>query len=384
MRVDVTEWVGLAADRGRLLDDGRDFYSGPEWIAYQAADPCTRTYVVRVRDEDGVTCASTPVFVVADDTNRRYDPSPLGASADDRGRRVLVGGRRGHGSALVVAASRRDVGDVVTGLLDGVRSVVASEGCHEAWLLFVPDATARLLAGHAGVSGPFLSAGDASIVLAEPGWDAYLDVLDKKGRSRVTADRRRWDRSGAVTSEGALSSFTVPVADLLVEHQAVHGLVHERDALRRLLEGQAAVCDAVSHVFLAREPGEPGQPAEPGAATLTYRDQRRVTSRAFGGREPWSRAAAAYFELTYYRPIELAARWGLSEVHLGIGTTRTKTRRGATVEGRWGLSLDARGAVDPLTHNRSAWAGLRDETGGAEAWAPATRDLVQELIGGGA
>lgn len=346
MRAEV--FVGLAAvpDRVWAHTAREDFYGQRPWVEYQGAADGVSAFFVAVTDDDGLVRAAAPAYLVEHETNVAYLP-PLDTERDGRSAPLLlVGGRRGHRAALGLDAADPSVGDVVATFVDGLIALRAETGAAAVWCPYLDSRTAEALATDSRVSGPHLQAGDATIALAGDGFADYLDSLPKKDRTRVRADRRHFSGAARSVRADRLSEVVDLMAELLTDHQASHGTAVPVGSMRKLVQGQAGHCDDASRVFSSWS----GSVAV--AGTLTFSSDDLVSSRAYGIHAGVDRGACDYFELTYYLPAELAYARGARALHLGIGTLRTKTRRGADVGFRWACAVGA-GVTEGLRRSRN-------------------------------
>ena len=340
----------------------QDFYGQRPWIEYQAAAAGVKVFFIVVTDDRGAVRAAAPAYLVDHETSGRY--VPLFPRTD--GRRpaplLLVGGRRGHRSSLGIDADDPRIAEIVPALVDGVVDLSLETGAGDVWCMFLDSPTAEALAEDPRISGPHLQAGDATAPLPGRDFSDYMDSLTKKGRARVRADRRHFQGARRSVEERRLSDVVDVMSEVLTDHQASHGSPASVDSMRSLLEGQAEHCDASSRVFSSWDGRTPV------AATLTYSSVHEVSSRAYGVRAGRADEACDYFELTYYRPAELAYAQGARALHLGIGTLRTKTRRGALVGLRWACALGVR-EDRALRHRRNEQVMSRivDDLGGSAA-----------------
>lgn len=337
----------------------QDFYGQRPWVEYQAAARGVTAFFVVVTDADGTVCAAAAAYLVEHETSAAYLP-PFSRTSDQRqGPLLFVGGRRGHRASLGVDPDDPRIVDIVHTFVDGVVQLRDETGAGDAWCMYLDSPTAEALAEDPRISGPHLQAGDATVPLHGDDFSDYVDSLTKKDRARVRADRRHFREAARSVETRRLSDVVDVMSEVLADHQASHGAPTSVETMRSLVQGQAEHCDDASRVFSS------WSGPRLVAATLTFSSAGMVSSRAYGIRSGLADGACDYFELTYYLPVELALSRGAHALHLGIGTLRTKTRRGASVGLRWACVLDASG--DRSAHRRRDQDVMRrivDDMGG--------------------
>lgn len=185
------------------------------------------------------------------------------------------------------------------------------------------DAVVRAVLAERGythhTSGEF-----ASLAVPPGGFGGYLDSLSAHRARRVRAERRAVAAAGIECVIEPLATGDVDrLAALETELFAKYGMP-DWDPRRSadILLTAAAVLGDRALVSLARQDGD----IIGFGLLLTHGDQWFAHRAGFDyvrqGRLP------LYYETLYYRPVELAARHGVTAIHYGIGSTEAKRSRG--------------------------------------------------------
>lgn len=337
------------------LTDG-DFYASPGWIRYEGVDPDSTQRFALVFDDHELVAAA-PLYVVDHEASRRYSPRTVLLDAPTDRPTLLVGNRRGYASQLAVVDDHRRQ-DALTSLVATVDTVAGDLADGVAWWMYLREADIRDLGVVTCSAGPWLMAGEAAVALPGATFADYVDMLPRKRRSTVRADRRLFAASGLAVEDHRLDRAWPELAPLVGAHQRRHGHGQDDDSLGRLLCQQAEVAAEQSLVLLCGAPDRV-------AGSLSFTSPRHVTSRAFGTVLPAEQRIGEYFELAYYRPIEHAYAAGLGELHLGIGTLWPKVLRGARVRLRWTVATGPRAPHrDAAPHNAREFAAIVEELRG--------------------
>ena len=350
--VDRAEWDALG--RG-------SFYASHAWMRYQQMDPHSRAYYVFIRDDDRRPVAATAVYLVERESNAGYDPTALLPGLGEGCRRpggrltVLVGNRRGYSNRLLIAAGA-DRPSAVRSLADAVEQVVAECSADRAWWLYVDRADAESLVGAANAADPALLTAGCAITLAGDRFADYLASVPPSVRKRVRRDRRTFAAARYDVASPSFADCWPSLSPLVTSHENHHGHVIDADTVAGLLRVQAETVGQASHVHMCSRDGRAV------ACAVGYSTREEVAARFYGFDHTQPAVAQEYFELAYYRLIETAYHIGASRLHLGIGTLRTKIRRGAVVTPLWAVATGIRALTDERdlirAHNERRWAGL--------------------------
>ncbi|HWU11589.1 MAG TPA: GNAT family N-acetyltransferase, partial [Streptomyces sp.] len=144
-------------------------------------------------------------------------------------------------------------------------------------------------------------------------------------RRQIRRDREAFAAADYTVTQTPFSESWSAISPLIASHQAHHGEPAAADLISRLMREQAETTGDAGTVHACHREGRMV------GCTLTYETPYEVSSRAYGFDHRIPAAAAEYFELLYYRPMEAAYRTGARRLHLGIGTLLPKIRRGAEV-----------------------------------------------------
>ncbi|WAZ21797.1 GNAT family N-acetyltransferase [Streptomyces cinnabarinus] len=210
--------------------------------------------------------------------------------------------------------------------------------------MFLSTADVRAFRAAAVTTEPLLLQLDAWIPVPEGGWDGYLAVLDERrrkwGRScapwSVKSERRKFAAAGYTVEHHRLADCVKDVGHLLAQTERRHGNDVDPDDCASTFAHQAAATDSRGEVLLCRD--------ESGRAVgfcLFYEWRGAMYLRAVGFDYERLKGANEYFNLVYYRPLEIAAERGLSWYHAGIEAPEAKALRGAELRGLWLLDLTA-------------------------------------------
>lgn len=352
---------------------GGSFYASPAWLAYQELDAHSTTAYALVFDDETLV-AGAPLYLVDREASWRYDPrrafGPEAVTSRDK-RTLLVGNRRGYSNHLcVIDDHRREA--AVRALVAAINNYAHEHADGRSWWMYLDEATAGLLQSH-GAGNAWLQAGDCSIPLPGTSYEDYLQSRTKNQRNQIKGDRRKFHSAGYSVEHRDLAACWQDAAPLIASHQRRHGHEQSDMSIRALLQDQASVANEASSVHLCRR-----GPSVRGCG-LAFTAESHVTSRAFGYAAESANDAAEYFELLFYRPIELAYQLEVPAVHLGIGTLAAKVRRGAVVQLRWAVATDGREPIDaPPEHNGKVRdAVLTELDGSAATLATGSRQWVE-------
>ncbi len=360
------EFVQTIADIGEdawhRLAHGDGFYLSYPWLAWAEIDPAvTSTYVI-ARDDSGVAVGAVPTYLwhggAVPSMNLAYSPSHL--AGENAGRPVsdtehasflpvlLVGSRAGYhgGAALCDALTAARRAHVLDALFSGVGVLAEQTSVACTAMLYVPVAHARECqsAWNRVVAEPArrplvapLSA-EAVIVTADTG--SQPEIAGAAERREWRRERRRYDAAADRVEAVPLSRCVDLVAPLLGATQRKYGAQDTDEDMRRYLAQQVDALDAYSHVLLEYR----GSTAVGFALSYVWDDGVYVRVAGFGERA----APYSYFNLTVYRPRDIAAAKGLQMINLGTGTYAAKRSRGAQPRFTAGLVQPPVGASPDL------------------------------------
>ncbi|MDG4806967.1 GNAT family N-acetyltransferase [Micromonospora sp. WMMD1120] len=330
------------------LAEGEGFYSGYPWLAWAETDPSFVTTYLVARDASGAIVAAVATYLwngaSVPSMNLAYSPGHIAEenlqrslSAEEHAAflpALLVGSRAGYHGAVAISkdlpADRRDA--VLTALFVEVEALAARLGAACVALLYTPVAhvAAYSKAWHRAVGpagrGPVAAMLSAEAVLPAPGGDRTVEAADRREWRR---ERRRYDDAVDRVETVRLAECVDVIAPLLGATQRKYGGPDSDADMRRYFASQVPALDAYSLVLLEFA----GDEAVGFSLNYLWPDGVYVRAAGFGQRA----AAYSYFNLTMYRPRDLAAERGLPGVHLGAGTYGAKRARGA--EPRWTAGL---------------------------------------------
>jgi predicted N-acyltransferase len=368
------DWDELAAG---------SFYATHAWARYQQRDPHSTARYVLVRDEQGRLAAAAPVYLVDREASARYDPSHLipGLTRRQPGtapQTVLVGNRRGYANKILLSDHAEHDDRALAALLSGVEDLTAEAGADRSWWLYLDAPDMALLTAATTTSAPLLLAADCSIPLPGGSFDDFLSAAPKRTREQIRRDRRVFaDANYTVTSPPFAASWA-EMAPLMASHQQHHGHATDTASMSALLRDQAR--DAGEGAIVsACSRGD-----RMVGCALAFCTPVEAAARAYGFDHAMQGSACEYFELTYYRLIEAAYRRGTSRVHLGIGTLRTKIRRGAGLSLRWAVATGPGapeiGDSTVRQANIRQWSDIKEQVGPyGEALAPLESPQIGNL-----
>ncbi|MDA2813547.1 GNAT family N-acetyltransferase [Nocardiopsis sp. RSe5-2] len=170
--------------------------------------------------------------------------------------------------------------------------------------------------------------GDAYLDVPEDGFDGYLAALPSKRRTAVRAERRALRGHGVRVrvTERPDAALLDRMAGLRTANRRKYGLpADHRAELKRLETVAAALEGRTDLVVLDAEDGGP-----PIGFTLFVRDGDVWHALYTGADEDDPRAVGAYFESTYYTPVERAREAGVRRISYGLGADEAKRLRGCS------------------------------------------------------
>ncbi|MGH7691566.1 MAG: peptidogalycan biosysnthesis protein [Candidatus Dormibacteria bacterium] len=367
------EWVDsldqLAPGEWAKVTEGCSLYlSYPYLSAVDQVGSTTSAYLT-LRDQSGELVAGLPTYRwegSADPGLDHYEPFAAGAQ--------WVLGRRAR------AAPWRPT------LIAGTRSGYYTEfAVHPAWGGHREQVVASLLrsaarrADHLGMASlgvmwlPSRAAREAATALTRPEylilagpncaidieWDSLDGYLAQLSWSRRRSARRELEcfrESGLTVETAQLGSCLDELAPLAVALQRKYHHAVSTATVRDELAAQARRLDGASRVLLCRERGRLV------GFALFYSWEGTLYGRLAGFDYDRSTASAAYFNLAFYLPLQLALDERLGRLHLGMASWRTKVLRGAALDPAWTLAC-------PPNPVRGAWLrAVRAQGDGPSRW----------------
>ncbi|MEU5551613.1 GNAT family N-acetyltransferase [Micromonospora sp. NPDC047793] len=333
-------WNGLAAGDG--------FYLGYPWVAWSETDRSFDTTYLVVQDAAGIPLAAVATYLwhgaSVPSMNLAYSPSHM--AEENLGRSLspeehaaflpvlLVGSRAGYHGAVAITDDltddRRDA--VLTALFTEVEALAARLGAASVALLYTPVANvAAYRAAWTRAVGPDGPPPVAAPLSAEAVLPVHVgeDSAATAGRREWRRERRRYEAAVDRVATVPLSACVDVIAPLLGATQRKYGGPDTDADMHAYFASQVPALDAYSHVLLEYA----GDTVVGFSLNYLWTDGVYVRAAGFAeGAAPYS-----YFNLSMYRPRELAAERGLGQVHLGAGTYGAKRARGA--KPRWTAGL---------------------------------------------
>jgi hypothetical protein len=324
--LDAATWDELAANR---------FYSSSGWLRMCAATPHPRIRGLVAETADGARGA-VPVADVEAPLSGNYDWNrPLADLDLPRlpATGLLVGPTLAYHTHLL--PDSRDP-RIVSALLNSARNAASAgsdAGACVAMYLSTQD-TAALV--EAGVQAP--------PVLIEPevwfevpvgGWDAWLGTLSRTRRYRVLRDVREFESCGYRVWEEPLAACYERIVPLAVE--LARKLGANADPARftkEFLHYVEATGEAAQVVLCEHRDGTLL------SFCMYYRWGETIYLRWSASNYPrLAPGGAEYFNLCYYRQVELAGQTGARSLHAGKKAIEAKVLRGGLLRPLWMLDL---------------------------------------------
>lgn len=385
LRVEVTsslEEVGREA--WEELDGWGNLYcSYPYLLAVERSSPTPTVYVL-LREAGGRLVAGLPGYLYSggrDPGLDHYEPFRAGANwvlgpkLQERPWRPtwLAGSRSGYVTTFPIHPDWSSERLAVTALLLQASGALADASA--ATSLMVPWLTSAAAAQalpalrrpeHLVLAGP-----SCSIELGADGMEGYLSRLSSSRRKAARQERKRFLESGLEVQSADLASCLAELAPLAARLQRRYGHRFTEREITTQLHAQAEQLNPESLVLLCRRRGRIA------GFSLLFQWGDTLYGRLAGFDYRATAGTAAYFNLCFHLPLELAADRGLRRLHLGMASWRAKVLRGADFDPAWQL-------ICPPRPVRGAWARAA-RAGDQEAarwWAgqfPRLVDLEQDL-----
>ncbi len=327
----VTTLREVQADDWDRLARAAGLYLSHRWLLGEESDPTATASYALVRDRDGTLLAAAPLYLVHSEPNDFYDPDGLKLSGPP-GPRVLAGARRGYRNAPLTdpGLSPEHRTACLALLRDCARAHAERHGTTH-WWPYLTETAADQLGVVYGETAPQRMEDDATIPLPGDGFEDYLGSLSSKRRVAVRHERAAFHAAGLSIRHLPLGDCHREAGLLLAALQSAHGHIDDdADLMTRLLGRQAEAMGRQARVTAAYD----GQ--RMAAFSLYYHFGGTTWLRAIGA-DPSCSAPFAYFNLTYYLPIEAAYREGTTALHAGMKAIRAKQLRGAEITGLFAL-----------------------------------------------
>jgi uncharacterized protein len=248
---------------------------------------------------------------------------------------ATCGGRRQQDTRLLThpGCSETRRGLLAAELVAAVEADASDRGLASVSFLYV-SATDRVLRDTLLDRGyaEFPSARYATLRLAKPGFDAYLDTLSSGRRREVRRERRRLADSGVWFAVEPFSpAMMAELAPLQLQHGRKYGHSYTLDGLTRNATLLAKHCGSALRAVTARS----ADGVVRGFALLVVWGER-VFVLATGYDYGWQGKLPVYFAVVYYEPIEYASQIGAVTLDYAIESEQTKLSRGCVLEQRYG------------------------------------------------
>lgn len=325
------DWNGLVGEDG--------FYLSYDWLKYVEGEPYERSRYLLCLDS-GALVGALVLNWIDNPFTPLYSPGRLSELLEVDGSTLIAGATRGHRSAVLLAPSAANRGEILAELLREASSLARQEGHKGIVLPFLTTSALAEMASVARVRAAF-ELPEAEITDCATSLDAYYDREPRKVRQRIREDRAKFARAGWTIRERNLDDCVEEAARL------VHGLRlkygHQEQTQRELedaLAGQARTLASRSVVFTCED--------DSGIAGVIICYQWRTTlyGRLAGFDYDRLRGACEYFNVTLYAPVQYAGKAGLRRYHLGVASWEAKAYRGARLRPLWSAFIPVDGEQD--------------------------------------
>lgn len=328
------EWEELTRGLGLFL-------SRPYLLAIEEAT-ATRPMYLLARDAGGQLVGGLPCYLwdgSPDPGMDTYEPYRMGARwrLSRRAREALwrptlvVGSRSGYQTPLAICGGHHlDRGRVVARLAREVALLAEGLGAQSVgWMWLRPTAASQLLPNLRRSEDLVLAGPSCSIPIRWSSFDGYLRHLSSQRRRSARREAALFSASGMTIERAHLSECLEEVAPLGASLQLRYGHQVSAAELAKELSAQARHLDQESVVLLCRRDGRLV------AFTLLYRWDDTLYARLAGFDYEQVAGSAAYFNLAFYEPVQLAIETGATSLHLGMASWKPKAFRGAVFEPQW-------------------------------------------------
>lgn len=325
------QWDTLAA---------RHFYSSSGWLRFCTRSAKSRCSAVLVRPDDGAVGA-VPVTLVDEPLSGNYGWNGILTGRGlpglaDRG--VLVGPPGGYQTHLLRGT---DDPRITKALLGELRSLAADRdtGAGAACVaMYLSTDQVRMLRDAGVTAPPVLLEPDAWFDVPAGGWEPWLASMNARYRHRIRRDVAHFDAAGYTVRRDSLAACVHRLPPLAVELALKLGYDPSPERFAAEFGDYIEVFGDAARVVLCED--------DAGALvgfcmyfiwgdTIYLRWSAFDYPRLSGGN-------AEYFNLGYYRQIQLAGEIGATRLHAGKKAIDAKVLRGARLRPLWLLDLDER------------------------------------------
>ncbi|MFJ3928928.1 GNAT family N-acetyltransferase [Streptomyces sp. NPDC090029] len=361
-------WEMLNCEGG--LFTSRRFMTALECVE-PAPDSTVKVFEARGYPGAALPVAALPCFGVPTGGGGRYDAAALvrsilpDAALPGQPRSLLLGARAGYQNRMLVAPGLplEESASAVRALVDAAVRQPTEGPPPICTIPYLDTANARLVRAALPDYGHLaLAAGDAVIDLPEGGLEGYINGLQQRRRTRIRREMRQFAESPCEITQAPLGEVCGELAGLLVQNLRKYGDGVDERVLADMFRRYGEVLGDDVQVILARLDGRAV------AYVSLYRWKQALYARSWGGDPQVARDAALYFNLVYYEPIRMAARLGVSALHLGILAYEAKVLRGARLEPRWTLLAHPNLCHADFTRALARWNS--EQLAALQAWTP--------------
>jgi predicted N-acyltransferase len=343
---DVDALARVPAARWDSLASAASLYQSHAWLRWAEAHHGLPTRYVLASAADGTLLGAVATYVlrdVADNLIRWYDPvrmflTPYCDTSEAEPHWfpvLLVGGCSGGHSEILCAPTLDRAGRtaVTRALLARCRAIAEEHDCGSLAFMYASEEVCdEVMAALAVPARKIVTSAKAAIAL-DPGagdFEGYLNRFPSARRSKLRKEVQAFAAAGGTTTAYPLGEVLPRIAPLLGAHQRKYGDPVADVEAERYLRHQEAYLGASSTVFVDERDGDIR------GFTLCYEHGDAVYSQACGF-DPHGAAPFAYFNLSVYAPLRLAAEHRLAKLELGLGSYQGKRLRGADVTALWSV-----------------------------------------------
>lgn len=317
----------------------RSFYSSHRWLQFSSTHGDAGVSVAVARD-GGRVVGALPIHHFRGDLPGHYDPERLFDLGREGCEVVILGTRQGYESEVPMGVPEAERAELLAELIMAARSESLRIAGVEPWLMYAPHEVAEEVLG--AVSDSEAALIDARVILrgVSGGLEQFRAALSDNASARVRKERGKFDRANLVLGRERLSDCHPELGALSSAVLQRYGQqISAADEEARFAR-QAATLDDRCIVFTARE--STGRLV---GFTQFFRWRDRLIGRVHGLDDDVARAAALYYNLTYYAPLEAAPELGIDSIDLGCDSFEAKVRRGGRVAPLYAVSFGASPAV---------------------------------------
>lgn len=297
------------------------------------------TSFVIARDHAGRPIGLLPIYRprVAQQLDEDYAPHRVAAQlftglTEDPWRWLLLGGRSdlAAGSAVAAALPRDRAVHMRTALVRAATAFARKNGL-QALALYVRDEELPSFTAMGSFAAEQI---DVSCVLPVAGssTEDYLSRLTASRRYDMRRDLRKIAGSSLTTTQCPATTAIGIAAPLIVAVKSKHGIIdHPRLAAMRLRRWIAGCAGSTFAILVTDAAG--------GLVAVVFcgDDGRNLEVYEIGLAEDHPHRHSAYLQAMIYAPLCYAQRRGLATIELGLGSSRPKQIRGASVSPVWAV-----------------------------------------------